>query len=741
MHVSRAPSDAARTAGTSVEDATSLLSRLAGETDLCLIILDERDRIVFANGGFSRKFGFERDECTGQPLGKLLAEDDLRAHRRFGQAVPQNEKFEEQFLARTRTGEAIWISGLFRRVTDAHGDFRFTAALLQDVTESRILAFQRDVLEAIADGATLSDLTKLLCTRAENLAPDVVCSVIRIDEDRRLRPLAAPSLPVIYTKALDGEPIGPGVGSCGTAAHRGEPVFVADIMNDPLWAPYRHLPLPPGLRACWSVPIKLRSGRVAGTFAFYFRGPRGPKELHQRIVDACVHLCALAIERHEAEAHINRLAYFDHLTGLPNRGRLQYEIGRVLAAGCESAALLSIDIDHFKYVNDTLGHSTGDQLLVAVAKRLSFHAGNAGFVGRMGGDEFVMILPGCDADRANATAAEVVRSLARPIEIDGIVLPVSASIGISLYPDDAADQTDLLIAADVALYEAKRSGRGIHAFFRPEMNKRTEERMLLGAALRDSLSRGELRLHFQPQVRIADGIVYGAEALARWTHPALGEIPPDKFIPVAEETGLFAELGLWSLEEAARQLAEWRARGVMVPSVSVNLSALHFRNGDLAGAIDNILSSYQLHPAMLTLEITEGVMMEDGPAARETLNALHALGVGLAMDDFGTGFSSLSGLATMPFSELKIDRAFIEKLEYDSGTRAVVTAVIRIGQSLGMTVVAEGVENEAQFQVLKALGCHVSQGFFTGRPMDAREFRQWFVTGAPAPILSGREGS
>lgn len=730
--VARAPrtTGEATPGASAAKDGASLLSRLADEADLCLVVLDQQDRIFYTNAGFTKMLGFERAEAAGQQLGKLLTDDDLRAHRSFGVSVPQEQRFQEELFARTRAGEPLWLSGRFHRVFDEAGEVQATAGLLQDVTESRMLALQRDMLEFIAGGATPQELADLICRRAESLTPDAVCSILRIDEAGRLRPLAAPSLPAIYSKAIEGLAVGPTVGSCGTAAWRGEPVFVADITTDPLWDPYRDLPLPPGLRACWSTPIKLKSGRVAGTFAFYFRDGRGPKNLHQRIVEACVHLCALAIERHEQEAHIHHLAYFDHLTGLPNRSRLQDEIGRLIAASSADprrVALLCIDIDHFKYVNDTLGHSSGDQLLIEVARRLRAQAGDTGIVGRMGGDEFVMALPGCGAAEAMARCNMLLKSLCQPVVIDGLSLPLSVSIGISVYPDDSADIGELLMDADVALYEAKRSGRGICKAFRPEMNARAEERMLLGSELRDALARGELDLSYQPQVRIDDGSVCGVEALTRWSHPALGNIPPDRFIPVAEETGLIETLGLWSLDKACGQLAEWHVGGVMMPSISVNLSALHFRNDKLPETIAAVLHKHRLSPQMLTLEITESLMMDDGPTAAETLRSVHALGVGLSMDDFGKGYSSLSALATRPLTELKIDRGFVNRIEHDRSTCAIVTAVIKIGRSLGMTVVGEGVETERQLQMLKELGCNVAQGYLTGRPMPAGRFREWFL--------------
>lgn len=710
------------------DETFPLLSQFAGQADLCLVVIDADDRIIYSNAGFLKLLGYEPEAARGQHLGWLLTGEDLRPRRRFGADVPDQLVFHEKLFVRTRDGNQIWIAGAFRRAFDANGKVRCTAAMLQDITDSVVQTMQRDVLDAMVAGRSLESIGELICRRAETLAPDIISTIVRVDEKGLLHPLAAPSLPAVYANSIDGVPIGPCVGTCGTAAFRGEPVFTADIATDPLWAPYRDIPLPPGLRACWSSPIRLTNGRVAGTFAFYFRHGRGPTDLHRRIVAACIHLCVLAMERHESELHIQRLAYFDDLTGLPNRTRLFEEIDRCLARSeiaPETVAVLCIDIDHFKYINDTLGHLTGDLVLAEIARRLTALTDPGDVVGRVAGDGFVMVLPGCDGDGATEIAERILESLVRPVIVEGAALPVSVSIGISIHPWHGAQTNELLKNADTALQDVKRTGRGSFRLFSPDMNKRGEERVVLGAALRDSLAQGGLHLHYQPQVRIADGTICGVEALARWTHPELGVITPDRFIPIAEESGLIEPLGAWALDQACRQLAEWRAQGIAIPAVSVNLSPLHFRNENLPDLVAGALARYRLAPGMLTLEITEGVMMDDGPTATNMLRVIHALGVGLSMDDFGTGYSSLSGLATMPFSELKIDRSFINRLETDAGTLAIVTAVIRIGQSLGMTVVAEGVETAAQRDILRQLGCHAAQGYLLGRPMDAVAFREW----------------
>ena len=443
------------------------------------------------------------------------------------------------------------------------------------------------------------------------------------------------------------------------------PVLARDIDTDPRWQPFKARPLEIGLRACWSTPIKAKDGRVIGTFAFYFRECRAPSRWHQRIVDACVHLSALAIERKEARAQIARLAYHDMLTGLPNRARLLQLINQAIE-GCpagQRAALVFVDLDHFKDINDTLGHGAGDELLIELDATPARENPAGRLLGRLGGDEFVILLPDCDAEGASRIASGITEALASPLQLGDRQVPISASMGISIYPDNATDIDTLIQQADAAMYQAKQAGRSTHRFFSADMNSLAEQRLIYSAALRHAIASDALKLHYQPQIRTIDGTLYGVEALARWHDPVLGEVSPQKFIPLAEESGLIEQIGLWSIREACRQMAAWRRAGLDIPCVSVNLSPLNFQNTNLAASVAEIIAAYGLPPEALMLEVTEGVLMNERLVAIETMNAIRKLGVGLSLDDFGTGYSSLSRLVHLPIRELKIDRSFMRDIE------------------------------------------------------------------------------
>jgi diguanylate cyclase (GGDEF)-like protein/PAS domain S-box-containing protein len=711
----------------------ALLTKVADETNRAVIVTDQDLRIVYTNAAFAAMFGYSSEEANGRRANELLVgrHTDRKTLARLRRAIGERESGgEEEILAYNKNGDEIWISANARAFRNRRGRVKYLFALLTDITESRQLrSLQQLIMSALADEIPITDIADQLCRRVEEIAPDVVSSLLHIDAAGLVHPLGGPSLPDDYSRSLDGVAIGPDIGSCGSAAFSGKEALAIDIDTDPRWQPFKTRPLEVGLRACWSTPIKAKDGRVIGTFAFYFRECRPPSRWHQRIVDACVHLGALAIERQESRAQIARLAYYDMLTGLPNRARLRYLISEAIEAcpAGKHVALAFLDVDNFKDVNDTLGHSAGDELLVEFAQRLRAQIQPDDMLGRLGGDEFVIVLPNRDAAEASVVASRITEALVMPLQIGTRQVPMSASIGISIYPDSATEMDTLIQQADAAMYKAKEAGRSTYRFFSADMNRLAEQRLVYSAALRSAIANDALKLHYQPQIRTIDGAIHGVEALARWHDPALGEVSPAKFIPLAEECGLIEQIGLWSVREACRQMAQWRAAGLDIPCVSVNLSPINFQNVTLAAAVGDILADHGLPPEVLMLEITEGVILNERSVAIETMNAIRKLGVGLSLDDFGTGYSSLSRLAHLPIRELKIDRSFMRDIESDPSARAIVTTVVRVGQSLQLTVVAEGVETDGQRNLLAELGCDVVQGFLYAPALSPAAFGRWLL--------------
>ncbi|MCC8998472.1 MAG: EAL domain-containing protein, partial [Candidatus Contendobacter sp.] len=426
-----------------------------------------------------------------------------------------------------------------------------------------------------------------------------------------------------------------------------------------------------------------------------------------------------------AEQRIEHLAYYDALTDLPNRTLLNQraELALALAARHRAGlAVLFLDLDHFKDVNDSLGHAEGDALLIQVAARLQEITRDTDTVCRLGGDEFVLLLPDADQEGALQVADKVLTAFRQPFPLAGHHLRITVSIGIALYPHDGQNVNDLLKNADAALYQAKQDGRNTRAFYAREMNVATFERLVLESELRKAIAAGQLRAYYQIKVRLSDSQPVGAEALVRWLHPDHGLIPPGRFIPLAEASDLIVELGDWMLEEVCRQLAAWRSARLPPLTLAVNLAARHFRDAGLATRIQGLLIAYDLPPQTLELELTESSLLEAGPQTAETLLTLERLGVGLAIDDFGTGYSSLSYLKRLPLTALKIDQSFVRDLVTDPDDRILAATIVALGHSLGLKVVAEGVETDEQRRILLDQGCDLAQGYFFGRPAPAEEF-------------------
>jgi diguanylate cyclase (GGDEF)-like protein len=434
----------------------------------------------------------------------------------------------------------------------------------------------------------------------------------------------------------------------------------------------------------------------------------------------------------EAQAQVRHLSYHDTLTGLPNRAalreRLEQQLAVVRRLG-EPLALLCLDLDHFKEVNDTLGHGAGDRLLQEMAERFRACVRQTDTVARHGGDEFVVLLPGVQgADEVELLCQRLLESAAAPVMLDGHQAHVGLSIGAALAPADGTEPDALMQHADIALYQAKADGRGTFRFFAAAMNERLQRRRGLELDLRRALGRGEFVLHFQPRFTSTPLQLAGLEALLRWQHPERGVIGPDQFVPLAEETGLVVPIGAWVLQEATRQIAA--IPGVFV---SVNLSPVQFRRGDLVATVEQALAASGLEPGRLELEITEGILLEGTERSLQVLHRLKALGVKLAMDDFGTGYSSLSYLQSFPLDRIKIDRSFVAGLGSDPDAEAIVRAVVGLGRALRMATTAEGVEAPEQVAFLRAEGCEEMQGFLLSRPAPLAELRALFGRDSGAP--------
>lgn len=425
--------------------------------------------------------------------------------------------------------------------------------------------------------------------------------------------------------------------------------------------------------------------------------------------------------RKENEEKIQKLEYFDPLTSLPNKLQLRLRLEHDLTIAQkqnEKLAVLFIDFDHFKNINDTLGHDVGDKLLVKVSTRLKTLLRQVDTLSRQGGDEFVVVLPSASVDDTVHMAKRLLQAIEQPIKIADNELITTASIGIALYPDDGTDIDTLFKCADAAMYLAKQNGRNSYRFFTSEIQSRSARILSLENALRYAQVRGELSLHYQPQVSLCDGKIVGVEALLRWHHPEFGMISPCEFIPIAEESGQILQIGEWVMRTAASRMKEWIDMGFPAMSVAVNLSAVQFHHAHLSQLVSSILDEVNLPACYFEIELTESVTAQNPIHAVETMNELTAKGIRLSIDDFGTGYSSLSYLKRFKVYKLKIDQSFIRDINVDPEDREIVKTIIMLGKSLGVKIIAEGVETKEQLDFLKENGCDEAQGYYFSKPLN-----------------------
>lgn len=445
-----------------------------------------------------------------------------------------------------------------------------------------------------------------------------------------------------------------------------------------------------------------------------------------------VHVCRDITARKAADRRLEHLACFDALTGLPNRMLVHDRLEQAVHSASRNSRLLAvilIELDHFKKINDSLGHAAGDQILTTIARRLRFCALQGDTVGRLGGDEFALLISSAKELRdVLAMVNQVREAIAEPIRQDGREVFLEATLGISLFPEDAENASDLLLRAELAMYEGKKSGRKTYCFFSSEMNRRSSERHRLEMNLHSAIQNDELYLMYQPQLSADGKKLIGVEALLRWRHPKLGMISPGTFIPLAEESGLIVSMGEWVLHKACRQVKAWQQSGLTDLRLAVNLSPVQIREPEFVRTIQQVVSETGFDARKLELELTEGVLLENDRALKKCLEDLKSVGLKLALDDFGTGYSSLSYLRHFPFDRIKIAQEFVRGIPTQAQNIEIVKAIVAMAVSLRLGIVAEGVETAEQLDILSSYGCQEIQGFYFSKPLNGQDFRKFACT-------------
>ncbi|AMJ63785.1 putative bifunctional diguanylate cyclase/phosphodiesterase [Bosea sp. PAMC 26642] len=564
----------------------------------------------------------------------------------------------------------------------------------------------------IAKGETLEATTDRLCREIELLLPNVRCSVLRVDRGGLLHPLAGPTFPDEYSAGFEGLMIGPQVGSCGTAAYLRTAIVVADIATDPRWADYRQHALSLGLRACWSTPILDASGSVLGTFALYFKEQRGPTAREEKIVTSCSSLCAIAMERDQRVTDRERRAFIDALTNLPNRASFDVSLERLSCAEAGAWALLLIDLDNLKTINDTFGHAAGDALLQTVASRIG-ESVLPDRVFRMGGDEFAVILQGEDAlADIKGTTRRIFQALAPSAQCGGHVIQPRATIGGALLSADDDDATTVREHADLALYHAKETGRGGFVLYWPGMGNAITTRIEVIRDVDAALREGRIDAFYQPILRLDTRAIVGLEALCRLRKPSGEIVSAAAFHQATLDVSVASHLTERMMAAVAADIRFWLDQGIPLQHVGINIASADFHSGTLFSRLEAAFGRQNVPLKHIILEVTESVYLgQRDPIVAREIKALRAHGLRVALDDFGTGFASLTHLLTVPIDIIKIDKSFIDRLDEGDPSLAIVQGLVDIARKLDIRVIAEGIENEDQAALLTDIGCVLGQGY------------------------------
>lgn len=587
-----------------------------------------------------------------------------------------------------------------------------------DGVVSVLLHLQNAVLRMIAKGMELEQTCTALCIEVEGILPGVICSVLTVDPNGLLHPLAGPSLPEAYSRALDGVMIGPLSGSCGSAAYFRKDVAVAEIEKDVRWADFKHLAIPHGLLACWSSPICDADGKVIATFAFYYRDVRGPTAFEREVVAHCVHLTQIALDRHERVLEHQRRAFTDVLTGCPNRAAYHSALSDLEGVPHGGWALFVLDLDNLKVVNDTFGHHAGDGLLQVAAERIAVAVGRDRTF-RIGGDEFAVILQTAEAlDDLETTAAGILSALARSADCGGQIVIPRATIGGAVYSPDDHGVERVRQNADFALYHAKETRRGGFVRYRAElgskMTRRLEAIRDLTAALRDD----RIEAYYQPIFRLDTREIVGLEALCRMR---VGDdiVAAASFQTATADAQVATLLTTRMIALVAADLRRWLDMGVPFHHVGINVSSADLSGGTVEQVLTETFAREGVPLDHVIIEVTETVYIGRGDSGiQDTIRALRTSGIRVALDDFGTGFASLTHLLTVPVDVIKIDKMFVDHLEPDGVSLTIVQGLIRTAKKMDIRIVAEGIESEEQVGQLRAIGCVLGQGYVFSPAVD-----------------------
>jgi len=599
-----------------------------------------------------------------------------------------------------------------------------------------LLAHQTELIGKIALETDLNTCLEEIASHIEKIlsAANAHASILVLDGDQLLHG-AAPSLPKTFCEKINGLQIGCSAGSCGTAAFTGQQVIVSDIEHDSLWEDFAHLALQHNLKSCWSTPVTSPNGNVLGTLAIYHSKVHTPEPYHLELIQYFAHLTGIAIQKWQSQKQIEQLAFYDALTNLPNRRLLMDRTQRVIQRikrDHQYGALIYIDLNGFKRINDSLGHYVGDELLIAVSHRLQDSIREIDTIARIGGDEFVVLIEGLKDSEDNIKSEainlsnRILNGLEHHFELSGGRYKISASIGVALIDQSDNDAIEILKHADAAMYEAKKDPHLDICFHNATLQRSIDLRLRIESEINTALDHRDFNAFYQPQLDL-NGHLISAEALIRWLHPDKGLVFPSDFISIAERMGVIHRMQKIVLTQACKTLQILEKKKSLSDSfrISINICPSQLKSNSLPDTLMETLNLHKISPNRLMLEITEGMLIEDLERTIHILNRLRKLGFKISIDDFGTGYSSLAYLNKLPVNEIKIDKSFIETLTHEPSTQGVIDTVVSLSKHLNFDVIAEGIEEVSQLNIIKAKNVKGVQGYLFAKPMNQEDFIDW----------------
>ncbi|MDT8861122.1 EAL domain-containing protein [Alkalihalobacillus sp. MEB130] len=583
------------------------------------------------------------------------------------------------------------------------------------------LHWQNEIVGMLAANKPLSSILKTVVASVELQLHGAICSISLYNQfqNKLERPFSL-NLSDEYLMEINGLEVGPNAGSCGTAVYKRQTTIVSNIETNSLWDDYRTLANKHHLKSCWSIPIFSPTNNVLGTFALYFKENREAtgKELAQ--LEQFAQLCGIAIDYKHTKEEMYTIKHIDSLTGLANASQFKREAKQAIDQAKKENKIVSflfIDLNRFNLINNIGGYDAGDKVLKEVTKRLVQHIPPTALLTRWNSDKFIILYPNTTAEKMKQNSEQIIELLSTPVQWEEHDFILTSSIGISSFPLDSENVDDLIKHSESAMNDAKLKGMNQVRRYSPSMDNQLSNRLLIEKELRQAITTEDFVLHYQSQVTLTNNEMVGVEALVRWSHPTMGMISPASFIPIAEETGLIIPLGEWVLRTACQQMKQWEQEGLPPIRLSVNLSSVQLRQRNLIDKVKEILEETEIDPSRLVLEVTESTLVSHMQYTISQLRALQAMGIQIALDDFGTLYSSLSYLKHFPLDIIKIDRSFVHTLLSDAKDIKIVNTIIQLGKHLKLKVLAEGIETRGQAELLQQHHCHEGQGYLFSKPV------------------------